>query len=106
MFNVKGTETATPEQKKEIEKVLGKARLSLLGIGAKFGVGIFLANIATIFLGVNFLKDIDPENQIRFQLLAMFLNFVFMTIYLDGQLKTADGIVTSKIKEILKNKSE
>lgn len=94
---------ATPEQRKEIAKIMVKARLDLLGTSAKFALGLFSANFITISIGKYFLKDTDPDMQLYFQFISVVINMIFMTLYLDGKLKKNSDIVVSKIKEILKN---
>lgn len=94
---------ATPEQRKEISKVLSKSRLNLMFTGIKFAVGLFSANLICILIAATFLKDTDPDMIVGFQFVSIGINFVFMAKYLDGQIRANADIVSSKIKEILKN---
>jgi len=93
---------ATPEQKKEIDKILRAARPKTIWIGIKFSFGFFFSNLAAFLIGFWFLKDSDPEVLGNFQFVAIFANFIFMMIYLYRQLKLHGDIVVSKIKEVLK----
>lgn len=93
---------ATPEQQLAVKKVLRSAQLGLLGISAKFALGIFGANLLTIFFGAQFFQDSDPQILLGFQIVAMILNFLFMSSYLNGQIKQNGDMVKSKINEIFK----
>lgn len=101
-MNSEEQKEVTPEQKKEIAKILFNGRVGLFAIGIKFGIGLFAANIIAMLVGIYFLKDTDPEVQVNFQLFSFFLNFIFMITFLNGQLKKNSDIVTSKVKEVLK----
>jgi hypothetical protein len=92
----------TPEQKKEIQKILLKARLGLLGLWAKFSFGLFGANILCIFIGAFLLKDADPEQMAYFETVAFIVNFIFAATFLHRQLKIANDIVRNKLLEVLK----
>lgn len=93
----------TPEQRKEISKILFNARLGLLAIGAKFTAGLFIANSIAILIGNYVLKDVDPEMRTGFQFVSITANIIFMTLYLDRQFKANNDRVVSRVKEILKN---
>jgi Na+-driven multidrug efflux pump len=93
----------SPEQQKEIKKILSKGRLSLVLIGLKYGVGLFLSNLAALLIGAQILKDVEPETIQYFIVAAMFVNFLFMASYLHRLLKRNNDIVMERIKEILKN---
>lgn len=93
---------ATPEQKKEISKILSQARYKMIWIGIKFSFGFFFSNVAAFLIGFWFLKDNDPEVLGDFQFVAVFANFIFMMIYLHRRLHANGVIVLSKIKEVLK----
>lgn len=95
----------TPEQIKEVSKILSKARWRLSWIAVKFASGLFLANITSLIVAFVLFKDSDPDYIKSFQFVAMFLNFIFMASYLSGQIKANSDIVSTGIKEILK-KSE
>lgn len=92
----------TPEQKKEVAKILSKARWNLLFIGAKFGIGLFFSNLIAMIIGIEFLKDADPDLLPYFQFVAMVTNFIFMALYLDRQFKKNSDIVKNQVKEVLK----
>ena len=92
----------TPEQKKEIQKILFKARLNFLGIGAKFSFGLFGANVLCIFLGAFLLKDADPEQMAYFETVAFIVNFIFAATFLHRQISAANDIVRNKLLEVLK----
>jgi hypothetical protein len=104
MKELDGFDKATPEQRKEVSKILFNGRLSILGTTAKFGVGLFLANLISIFIGTQFLKDVDPEMQVGFQFVSLVVNAVFAMLYLSDRLKKNTDTVVSKIKEVLKKK--
>ena len=91
----------TPEQQKQIKKLLFKARVGLLGVTSKFMVGIFAANMITIFIGNKILTDSDPDMLVGYQGLTVFLNLFFMIRYLDRQLKAHYDRLSMKVKEIL-----
>lgn len=93
---------ATPEQQKEISKILFRTQVSLLGITAKFGVGLFLANMVSILFGKYFLQDTDPEMQVGFQMVSLIINAIFMIRYLNRQTVKTNDILVEKIKEVLK----
>lgn len=93
---------ATPEQRLAVQKILRSAQLGLLGISAKFALGIFSANLFTIILGIEIFKDSDPQSLVWFQAVALILNFLFMASYLDRQLKANSATVKSKIDEVFK----
>lgn len=95
-------EDLTPEQRKQIEKIVYKARLNLLGIGAKFAFGLFGANLICILTACVFLKDVDPEQIVGFEMVCMVINFLFMTTFIYRQLKANSDMVREKIKEVLK----
>ncbi len=95
---------ATPEQRKQISKVLLKAKLSLIAIAAKTGFFLFLANFISIGIGTFVLMDTDPQMQMGFHLAAIFINTIFLLNYFTGQTKKHSDIVLGKIQEILKNK--
>lgn len=96
---------ATPEQKKEISKILSQARLKTVWIGVKFSFGFFFSNVVAFLIGFWFLKDGDPDSLGSFQFIAVCANFIFMMIYLHRRLHANGVIVLSKIKEVLKNKT-
>jgi hypothetical protein len=93
----------SPEQQKEIKKILSKGRLALIWIGLKYGIGLFLSNLAALLIGAQILKDVDPEILQYFIVVSMFINFLFMARYLHGRLKANNDRVMEGIKEILKN---
>jgi hypothetical protein len=97
---------ATPEQKKEIEKILKKARVNLLFIGLKLVVGLFLSNLISTTVGVLFLKDTDPEMLVGFQSVSFFVNFAFLFWYFDKLLRKNSDEVTAKVKEVLNRRVE
>jgi len=92
----------TPEQKKAIQKILFKGRLSLLGLWAKFSLGLFGANILCIFIGGYFLKDTDPEQMAYFETVCFILNFIFAATYIHRQVVALNDIVRNKLLEVLK----
>ncbi len=96
---------ATPEQREKISKILSKARYSLLWISVKFFIGLFAANLISIFLGKYILGDVDPGMQGAFNFLCVLVNAIFMMRYFDGQMKASSDTVVKQIKEVLK-KSE
>lgn len=93
----------TAEQRKEIGKILFKGRVSLLGSAIKFAIGLFGLDLITILVGNAVLKDTDPEMQIGFQTVSIFVNFIFMAVFLHRQVKATTDIVTEKVKAVLKN---
>jgi len=93
---------ATPEQKKQISKILTKAKFRLFFIGTKFAVGLFSANLISFIVGHQILKDVDPDQVVGYQTAATFLNIIFMVVYLERQLKKNNLIVSTSIKEVLK----
>jgi hypothetical protein len=102
-WNEEDFKNLTLDQKVEVSRILSRARLRLLGIGAKFGFGLFLANMVTIIFGIKYLQDVDVKNQVYFQWATMITNVIFMTIYLNGQLKQNSVIVKEEIEKVLKN---
>lgn len=101
-MNLEVPSELTPEQKKEVSKIISKARINLSFIAIKFAIGLFAANFISLFVGIQFLKDVDPEMQVGFEFVSMAANFIFMAAYLNGQIKANSDIVVSKIKEVLK----
>jgi hypothetical protein len=97
---------ATPEQMKEINKVLFKSLLSFGWIMVKFSVGLFVMSLASMLIGFSILKDVDPEMRVGFQIFSTIVNFIFMMTFLDRRVRANSDIVNNKIKEILKSKSE
>ena len=98
---------ATEEQKKAMYKILSRARISILFITIKFSVGLFSANLISMFIGRLLLKDLDPETQVAFQLISVVINIIFMSVYLDGQFKKNAAKVADSIKKVLEdNKTE
>jgi hypothetical protein len=96
----------TPEQEKEIVKIIRWGRIAVLGIFAKFALGIFSMNLACLLFGSYYLKDMEAETQVGFQSAAFLTNIIFMTAYLIGQFRSNSDRVNDRIKEVLKNKSE
>lgn len=92
----------TPEQYKAVSKIIFRARLNLLAIGAKFAVGLFGSNLICILIEARYLVDTDPEQQAYFQIVSMAINFVFMAHYLYSKLKQNSEEVILKVKEVLK----
>ena len=92
----------TPEQYKAVSKIILRARLNLLAIGAKFAVGLFGSNLICILIEARYLVDTDPEQQAYFQIISMVINFVFMAFYLHSKLKANSDEVVSKVQEVLK----
>lgn len=97
-------QNATPDQKKEIEKVLSKARISIGWIVIKTSVLLLLANFIAMGVGVALLNDIDSDMQLGYHCAVVFTNAIFLVSYFNGQMKKNGDIVLSKIQEILKNK--
>ena len=93
----------TSEQQKQIRKILFNSRLSMSFLAIKFGVGIFLANVISILIGNKMLQGLEPETLAGFQVVSIFTNFIFMAIYLNGQLEVNSAIVAKKVKEVLNN---
>ena len=92
----------TPEQLKEVSDALSKARRTMLFATVKFVIGLFAANLFTIFVGHYFLKDTNPDMQTGFRFLTCLVNTFFLVKYLDGKFKQSSDIVAMKIKEVLK----
>src|ERR1700678_1756150 len=101
-FNGNEFDNATPEQRKEISKILFKGRTSLLFSALKFMVGLFASNMISIFVGAKILADVDPEIQLGFQFVSMLLNAIFMSLYFNSNVKENSTKVMEKIKEVLK----
>lgn len=101
MKELEGLRKATPEQIKEVSKILSRGRISLLFTTIKFSVGLFLSNLITIFIGNSFLRDANVNFQLGFQFVTMLTNFIFMTRYLDGQFHKNSDTVKNQIKEVL-----
>ena len=93
---------ATPEQKKEISKILLKARLSIIWIATKFSFGLFFANLFSLVIGAYILKDVDPEVQAGFNFVSLLINVIFMLSFVSSQMKDHANKVTEQIKEVLK----
>jgi hypothetical protein len=91
----------TPEQSKEMAKVLSRARIALVGASIRFGVGLFVANLITLSLGKLLLVDADEQFAIGFQIVTVFTNAIFLSIYYDGQIKKNSDIVKEEVKKIL-----
>lgn len=96
------SEDLTPDQKKQISKILFNSRLSLVGLSAKFSVGLFLSNLLVFLINFYCLKDTDPEMQQGFVYLSVFLNFIFMIWYLHDRANKLNQKVQEKVKEVLK----
>lgn len=92
----------TPEQRKQVSKLLSKARSGLLWITVKYFAGLFGANFIAIAIAGTLLKDIDPDALSWFKVISMFTNLIFLTLYLDRRIKTNSAMVVTGIKEILK----
>lgn len=99
---IEQVKNATPEQKLAIKKILRKAQFGLAWITMKFALGIFGANLATIILGFEFLKDSDPQILTGYTFVTMILNFLFMSHYLNGRIRNNCDTVKSKIDEVFK----
>jgi len=96
----------TTEQRKQVAKILFKARANLFFIGFKFSIGLFGANMACILLGLYLFSDSNPQDLTGFNFTCMLANLAFMVLYLYEQLKTNADNVATKIKEVLKSKSK
>lgn len=93
---------ATPEQKKEMEKVLSNARISIGWIVMKTSVLLLLANFIAMGVGVFVLSDSDADMQLGYHCVMIFTNAIFLLGYFNSQMKKNSDIVVSKIQEILK----
>jgi hypothetical protein len=102
MKQLESLKDATPEQQKAVRKILFNGRVAMCGSTIKFSLGWFLANLISIAIGVLILKDVDPEMQSGFQMASLFINAVFMSGYLNRQLKKNSEAVAIKIQEVLK----
>jgi hypothetical protein len=90
----------TPEQQKQVSKILLRAKLSLFFLELKTTVGLFLINIFSIFIGSQFLKNTDPEMFSRFDFVAMATNTIFMGVYFHKRLAKHHDIVKDKVNKI------
>lgn len=93
----------TPEQKKEIEKIISKARISIFGIVIKTSVLLLLANFIAMGVGVFVLEDVDVDIQLGYHCVVLFINTISLLGYFNGKMKENSDIAISKIQEILKN---
>jgi hypothetical protein len=92
----------TPEQRKELSKILSKAKMSMSFLAIKFCVGLFAANLISIGIGAWVLQGLEPETQAYFQFFAVAVNMCFMGFYLNGRLKAINADTVEKIKEVIK----
>ena len=101
-FNDLDLKSATPEQMKEISKILSKAQLGLLWSTVKFGAGLFAVSAFCAAIKVYLLNDTDVEMQQGFQFVSVITNVIFMTMYLNGEFRKNSDIVKGKIQAVLK----
>lgn len=92
----------TPEQKKEAQKVLTKARWTLFFLGMKCVVALFAANLFCTIIEKSLFADPDPDTVLGFRLVCVLINSFLITAYFIGKTKECDDIVNKSIKEILK----
>jgi hypothetical protein len=97
-------EEVTPKQRKEISKILFKRKASLFFMGLQASVSFFAANMICFVLGNWYLKDVDPSMISGFDIVTTSINFIFVILFLDGQLKHYDDMYKKKIVEVLKKK--
>jgi cytochrome c biogenesis protein CcdA len=98
----KNLEETTLEKRKEIKKIISKAKINLFFSALKFVLGIFLTNFACNLIIIFLLTDVDPQNKVHFQMATMVINSMFMAVYFNGQIKKNNILLENKIKEILK----
>ena len=92
----------TPEQKKELSKILRKSFFRTFFIGLKSVIGLLIANGICVFACVKLLSDTDQEMQKGFLSVCMISNGIFMAVYLIGQHKKNYATIADQIKEVLK----
>ncbi len=92
----------TPEQRKQISKILLKARFSLVGVAIKTSFGLFLSNLLVFLIKIFYLKDTDLEMQEGFVGLSVFVNIIFMIWYLHSRSTKVNEKVQEQVKQILK----
>lgn len=92
----------TPEQRKELEKVLSTARKSLFWLVVKFSLGLFFSNLLAAVIGLIFLSSVDPDKQMGFLDVCFVINFIFIVRYSYGQFEVISDTVANRVKEILK----
>jgi len=91
----------TPEQKKEIKKILFRARANVVLICIKFSLALFAANLACIYFGTQFFKDSDPQTLASFNMVATVTNILLGAYYLNGQLKANTASIADRVKAVL-----
>jgi hypothetical protein len=101
MIDDRDLKNVTPEQKREINGIVSKARLSILLTVLKFGVGLFITNLISIAIGGYFLSDTDVEMQEGFQFVSLILNTILMGLYMHFNLRKINDDIAKKVKEIL-----
>lgn len=92
----------TPEQYKAVEKVLSKARWTLLGAAVSCLGLLALANLACLVLEKLVFVDADPNTIIGFRMFCAVANSILLMLRLNRKLKECDDIVNASIKDILK----
>jgi hypothetical protein len=92
----------TPEQYKAVEKVLSKARLSLLGSAITCFALLVLANVTCLALEKLVFVDADPNTIVGFRMFCAVANSIVVMLRLNRKMKECDDIVNASIKDIVK----
>ena len=90
----------TPEQKKELQEVVTKARNRLLWASIKAWLGLFAANFVCLLVGAALFVDSDPGIVVGYQGVCIVVNAIFMSTYFSSAMKINSDTVQKKIKEI------
>lgn len=93
---------ATPEQIKEVGKILSKAQLELTWTGLKFVTLLFLSNLICINIGKVLFIESDPLFLLGFETVTLITNAVVLSRYFTGQMAALNDRFKMKLKEILK----
>ena len=91
----------TPEQKKELQETVTKARNRLLWASMKAGLGLYAANLVCLLVGAALFVDSDPGIVVGYQGVCIVVNAIFMSTYFSRAMKENSDIVSNKIKELL-----
>lgn len=106
MENIEKLKNATPDQHKEIARILAKGRRGILLIALKYLSGLFAANMASVFISKYFLNDVDPDMQVGFQIISVILNAIFMGKYFHLHMNKNSATVSKEVETVLNKKEE